>query len=303
MTGALGEVTAGVSAFEFWLVSLLLAGLAVFLLRKGLDAFWRLRTIADIPTAKVRSAPQGYVELAGHALARSDAVSGPLTRLPCVWYRFTVEERKRSGKKDHWVTLDSGEARDPFLLDDGTGRCLVLPAGAELHCRARDVWFGAARHPSGPPEHEWLVFARRYRYTEERIVDGEPVYLLGRLETPRRGPCERERLARHLLSAWKRDPERIRSFDRDRDGEISVAEWEEARAQARGVADRAERRVQAEPPLPRVQRTDDPRHPFVISTLGERALLRRLRLWALGGTTGFLVLAAGVSLAVLARVG
>ena len=147
--------------------------------------------------------------------------------------------------------------------------------------------------------------SRRGRGTKsETYRSNESGYQLNfGLETPRRGPCERERLARHLLSAWKRDPERIRSFDRDRDGEISVAEWEEARAQARGVADRAERRVQAEPPLPRVQRTDDPRHPFVISTLGERALLRRLRLWALGGTTGFLVLTAGVSLAVLARVG
>jgi hypothetical protein len=303
VTAVLGDAAAGASAFEFWLVSLVLAGLAVFLLRRGLDAFWRLRTIADIPTARIRSAPQGYVELAGQALAQSGPVSAPLTRLPCVWYRFKVEERKRSGKNDHWVTVDQGEAKSPFLMDDGTGRCLVVPAGADLHFRARDVWFGAARRPSGPPERGWLVFTRRYRYTEERIVDGEPVYLLGRFETPRRGPEERGRLARHLLSAWKRDPARMQSFDRNGDGEISVAEWEDARAKARRVAERSERRVQAEPPLPRVLRTGDPRHPFVISTLGERALLGRLRLWALGGTAGFLLLASGVGFAVIARLG
>ena len=178
---------------------------------------------------------------------------------------------------------------------------MVLPAGAELHCRARDLWYGAARHPSGSPEKEWLVFTRRYRYTEERILTSEPIYLLGRFETPRRGPGERERLVRHLLSAWKRDPGRMKAFDRDGDGDISLAEWEDARAKAQRLAERSERQVQAEPPLPRVQRTSDARRPFVISTLGKRALLGRLRLWAFGGTAGFLVLASGVSFGVILR--
>jgi len=299
----LQPLVGGYATVEFWLTSLVLGALAIYLLRKGLDAFWRLRTIADIPTAKIRSAPQGYVELQGRALPKRNPVLGPLTGSPCVWYRFEVEERKRSGKSDNWVTVDKGEANAPFLLDDGTGSCLVLPEGADLHCRAKDVWFGASRHPSGPPEREWLVFTRRYRYTEERIIAGESVYLLGRFETPRRGPENRERLARHLLSAWKRDPERMKAFDRDGDGNISLTEWEDARAKAQRVAGRSERRIEAEPPVPRILRTDDPRHPFVISTLGEHALLGRLRLWAFGGTLGFLVLASMLSLAVIARLG
>lgn len=303
MNETLQHLAGGYIAIEFWLTVLVLAPLAVYLLRRGLDAFWRLRTVSDIPTARIRSAPQGYVELQGWALPRRNPVLGPLTGSPCVWYRFEVEERRRSGKNNSWVTVDRGEANAPFLLDDGTGRCLVLPAGADLHCRAKDVWHGASRHPSGPPEREWLVFSRRYRYTEERIVDGEPVYLLGRFETPRRGPENRERLARHLLSAWKRDPERMKAFDRDGDGHISLTEWEAARAEAQRVAGRSERRIEAEPPMPRILRTDDPRHPFVISTLGERALLDRLRLWALGGTLGFLVLASMLSFAVIARLG
>jgi hypothetical protein len=297
----LAEAVATASALEFWLVSLMVAGLAAFLLRHGLRSFWCLRTIADIPTAKIRSAPQGYVELAGQALPQAGPVSGPLTGLPCVWYRFQVEERRGSGKNQHWVTVDQGEAKGPFLLNDGTGRCQVLPAGAELHCRAKDVWYGPSRHPSGPPERQWLIFTRSYRYTEERVVAGDGVYLLGRFETPRRGPEARERLTRHLLSAWKRDPARMRSFDRDGDGEISLTEWESARAKAHLAAERSERRLLAEPPMPQVLRTDDPRHPFVISTLGEGVLLRRLRLWAFGGTAAFLVLASGVGFAVLAR--
>lgn len=303
MTALLREAAVGASAFEFWLAGIFVSGLAVYLLRKGLDAFWRLRTIADIPTARIRSAPQGYVELSGRALALREPVSAPLTRLACVWYRFKVEERKGSGRNEHWVIVDQGEAQSPFLLDDGTGRCLVLPQGAELHCRASKVWYGAARHPSGPPEREWLVFTRRYRYTEERIVSHEPVYLLGRFETPRRGPAERDRLARHLLSAWKRDPERMRTFDQDGDGEVDLAEWDGARDAALRLAADSERRILAEPPLARVQRTDDPRHPFVVSTLGEGVLLGRLRLRAFGATATFLVLASAVGFALIARLG
>jgi hypothetical protein len=84
MTELMRHAVAGASALEFWLSAVLIAALAVYLLRRGLDAFWRLRTIADIPTARIRSAPQGYVELAGHALAHRASVTAPLTELPCV---------------------------------------------------------------------------------------------------------------------------------------------------------------------------------------------------------------------------
>ena len=127
---------------------------------------------------------------------------------------------------------------------------LVVPAGTDLHCRAKDVWHGASRRPSGPPEPE-----------EESIP---LVYLLGRSETPRRGPEYRERLARHLLSARKGDPGRVKAFDRDGDGNISLTEWEGGRAKTQRVAGRSKRRIEAEPPLPRILHTDDPHQPFAI---------------------------------------
>lgn len=301
MIEALQQIAVASDPVAFWITGIILAVVAAVALRMGLEGFWRLRLVTDTPTAKIRSAHQGYVELTGQALPYRGPLMTELTGLPCVWFRFKVEERRRSGKTQHWVTVEHGEADKPFLLDDGTGRCLVDPARAELHCRAIDTWYGTHRRVSRPPGRSWLNVGGRYRLTEERILVQDPVYLLGRFETPRRGAKEKVRLTRGLLSAWKRDPERMAAFDEDGDGEVSVAEWEGARAKAQRAAERSESRLQAEPPLSRVGATGDPRRPFVIATFDADSLLQRLRLRAFGGTAIFLLLGAGVGFTVIAR--
>jgi hypothetical protein len=299
----LHELAVRAAPWQLWAVVLPLTLIALLSLRRGLRAFWRLRLITDTPTARIRSAPQGYVELSGRALPHAGTLTAPLTKLPCVWYRFRVEEQRRGGKRNDWMLVDEGKHEGPFLLDDGTGVCLIDPAGADLTCRTRDLWYGHARQPSGAVGHSWNLFRKRYRYREERISSGEPLYALGHFETPRRGAAEQERLARHLLRTWKHDPERMAAFDTDGDGRVSTEEWEAARAKADRLASEAEQRLQTEPPLPRLGATDDPRHPFVVSTHGEGDLVLRLRFSAFGQIAVFLVLASGVGIAVSAHFG
>lgn len=301
MIEALRQAAVLADPAAFWIACLGATVGAGFALRQGLKGFWRLRLVTDTPTAKVRSAPQGYVELIGRALPHRESIQAALTHLPCLWFRFKIEEQRGSGKNKHWVTVESGEADRPFLLDDGTGRCLVEPSGAELHCRAKDTWYGSHRRAPKRQGHGWLSLGGRFRLTEERIHDQDPIYLLGHFETPRRGPEDKERLTRSLLSTWKRDPKRMAGFDKNGDGEISLDEWEDARAKAANLAERSESRLQAEPPLSRAGNTSDSRRPFLIATLEADSLLWRLRLHTLGGTALFLLLAAGLGLALTAR--
>ena len=283
----------------FWIGGLVAAAATVYLARLGLDAFWKLRLVLDTPTARIRSAPQGYVELQGQAHPQRELIAARLSGSACVWYRYRIQERRRGAKNsDHWVTIEQGDAGRPFVLDDGTGRCLIDPAGAALKCRTTDVWYD-----SGSSSGLGAFFGqqRRYRKTEERIGELESVYVLGHFETPRRGSRERRRLTRQLLSQWKRDPERMQVLDRNGDGEIDLDEWEAARAKAERLAERAEGRLSAEPPLSRVVDGGDARQPFVVSTEDERELISRLRLHAFGGTLGGLLIGIGLAFALSAR--
>jgi hypothetical protein len=90
-------------------------------------------------------------------------------------------------------------------------------------------------------------------------------------------------------------------FDTNGDGQIDLDEWEVARQAAQRLAAQAEGRLQAEPPLTRLTKTDDSRQPFVISTYGEAALIGRLRLRAAGATIGFVLMGSGLAFAVAAR--
>jgi hypothetical protein len=285
---AITAVVAGAEPVTFWVTMLFVTVFGVWLVRRGTKDFWRLRLIADTPTARIRSAPQGYVEVQGLAQPRRETLAARLTGKPCVWFRWSVEQYKRGSRSGHWVTIDGGDAGVPFLVDDGTGEAEVEPTGAYLHLRSLERWEGsrpAAVLPvGGNAITNFFERHRQYRMTEERIVANEPVYILGRFETPRRGVRERDALARTLLSRWKRDPERMRTFDRDGDGDIDLHEWEEARRHAARLAEQSEARLSEEPPRPRIGDTADPAQPFVVSTVDEQSLLRRLRLSAYGGT-------------------
>lgn len=123
----------------------------------------RARAILDTPTSKIASAAQGYTELvgAGQPLSGVPLIS-PLRHVTCLWFRYTVE-RHRENK---WETESSGESDASFLVDDGSGQCLVDVAGAEIQPAQKETW---------------TQFD--YRYTEWTMIPGEKVYALGQFET------------------------------------------------------------------------------------------------------------------------
>ena len=104
--------------------TVLLAVVAVF---TGFSGLRRSRQIEDVPTARVRSAHQGYVELTGLArMLDGEPIIAPLSHTRCCWYRYKVE--RRSGKD--WRVLQSGSSDGIFILRDETGDCV-----AAVKCR------------------------------------------------------------------------------------------------------------------------------------------------------------------------
>ena len=125
------------------------------------------RMLEDTPTSRVRSAAQGYVELVGRAgRARRHEEPRAADATPRVWWKYRVQRRTGSSsgrnQRSKWQTVKSGHSEQPFLLDDGTGECIVQPAGAEVLTTETTTWYGDTAWPRRPRADRRLVH-RGYR--------------------------------------------------------------------------------------------------------------------------------------------
>lgn len=177
----------------------------------------RYRQISDLPTSKVASAAQGYVELIGRGeLLDGEPVISKLSSRPCCWYRYQIEEQNSD---DKWKTIDEGCSVAHFLLVDDTGPCVISPEGAEIVTDDYRSWQEAS-----------------YRYNEWLLLPKSVLYAVGEFTTTggnlREDVEERKDIA-VLIDVWKRDRKTLHErFDLNKDGTIDMKEWELARLQA-----------------------------------------------------------------------
>ena len=226
----------------------------------------RYRQINDLPTSKVASAAQGYVELVGRGeLLDGEPVISRLSHRPCCWYRFQIEEQNSD---DKWKTIDEGSSIAHFLLVDETGPCVISPEGAEIVTDEHRSW---VEDP--------------YRYNEWLLLPKSVLYAVGEFTTTggnlREDVEERKDIA-VLIDAWKRDQKSlIERFDLNQDGTISQKEWELARLQAA----REVRKMRSEQVKPLVEGVHLLRKPsdgrlFLLASEMPEALGRRYRWWS-----------------------
>ncbi|HEU4401043.1 MAG TPA: GIDE domain-containing protein, partial [Candidatus Polarisedimenticolia bacterium] len=89
------------------------------------------RLIENIPRSRIRSVAMGLAEISGRARQETPLMS-PHAGLPCVYYRYLIEEERRSGRgRTRWETVESGASSQPFQVEDETGAIRIDPDGAE----------------------------------------------------------------------------------------------------------------------------------------------------------------------------
>jgi len=283
---------------EFWgfvILALAISGGGFYFAFRNLR---RARIIEDTPTARIRSAHQGYVELAGEAkMMEGEPILGPLTGTQCCWHRYKIE---RHGE-NNWHTIESGVSPHLFLLQDATGDCIIDPEGAIVTSERRSVWYGDYRTPKNfrapPGKISSKPFWRRlenstgrFRYTEERIHSRDPLYAIGLFKTLDEVDHieSRREMATGLLRRWKRNHQALLTqFDRNRDGRINEEEWEQVRQKAFSQAQVEHHEMLQNRILHTLSNTGSRRHPFLLSTLPQFHLVRRYRLLAGGSVAGF----------------
>jgi hypothetical protein len=151
------------------------------------------RALQDIPTSKIRSAAQGYVELRGTCQSLlPQPIVGPLSERPCAWYYYTIEEitttlNENQETVSNWTMVEQGISSNPFVIEDGTGECVILPFNAEIISRSVMMWRGHTRiaHPPTPSFFRALFWENwgNFRYTEQRVELNTPLYVSGNFRT------------------------------------------------------------------------------------------------------------------------
>lgn len=211
----------------FWIFVGFGALFIVYFMIQSYKNIKRARLLEDTPTAKIRSAAQGYVEISGEQkMIRKSASFTHISHIPCTWHRYTIEFLD---KQNGWRLIEHGASSQLFAIDDGTGMCIVDPMDAEISTPCVDHWQGFNRYPNKKPA-SWIGrlwgTLGKYRYTEWTMHEGMPLYAIGNFHTydgrafkqiyPDYGSHLEEDATIHLISKQgldKRNPFVLSGFD------------------------------------------------------------------------------------------
>lgn len=232
-------------------------------------------------------------------------IVAPLSGLPCVWFRYRIEEQIATEHRGHtqtrWQVVGKGESTECFWLVDDTGRVAVDPEGADIVSKHKDVWQSRSmRGGINQPAYITSFIATHsgrnpYRFTEERINPGERIYALGMLKNVSsyvNQPTVNEEVL-HVLREWKQNQAKLKErFDLNKDGSIDQQEWMLARSQARREVLNNRQQPQTTFPdgINLLAQAHDSGRPYILSAFPQTQLVKRYRLYSLLYSAGFFLL-------------
>lgn len=264
-----------------WIIVLMICLIAFYRMSRGLH---QARLIENTPTAKIRSAVQGYVELNGQTrLMHGPVIVSPLSGKACVWYRYKIEEKSEHRQADgksvsYWRVIKQTTSGELFLLEDDTGRCVIDPDDADVIVTNKRSW------------HNNASVAPR-RYTEELITENESLYAIGLFKTI--ANIERQKVKEqisHLLRHWKRDPKQLLDeFDLNHDGELSIEEWQRVQLAAEQHVKREDGERTKQEQLNVLKQTDYTDQVFILSTVSEQKLIKHYKWRTMRYLLGFFI--------------
>lgn len=282
-------------------------GFGIWSFFKGFMRLRRKRLIENTPTSTVRGLAMGLVELIGKT-RKTKIFKSPLTGTECVFYRYTVERYRSSGRSGRWVVIARGDSNYcPFWLDDGTGKIIVFPQGAEL-IMPIDYQFATGLGKSLPCNlvdfmeangisYRGILGNYSLRFKEWFLVPDETVYVLGtakKTSDPLSGHKEK---FMQRLAELKNNSQKMSEVDLNKDGSISEDEW--GKAVNKVEQELLEEELQSSPqddPIDVVIGNGDTGQVFIISDESQTQLTESLSWQAFLGVFGGAVL----SLAMLA---
>lgn len=163
----------------------------------GFGALWYFgseqvarRAIRAATPRRIADWPEGQPTRLIGSIAGGEVLAAPLSGRACVYYRAVVEELRGNSKHRRWVSIIEEVRSVPFVVEDGSGRALVDPTGAQIACKVdRQTSSGTFddataversfldRHKSASTG--FLGFNRSLRYEEAILEVGERISVVG----------------------------------------------------------------------------------------------------------------------------
>ncbi len=251
---------------EMQIFVILNSALVVFSLLLCIRYFRHFKLLENIPTSKIRSAAQGYVELTG--TARPDvgpAFHAPGANKPCVWFEYGLVQGE--GNSRHVTPVATSAS---FLVDDGTGTVRINPFELKVE----------TRHKKSFPLAYDIAFSRW-------IAEGDKVHVYGKFDTLR---WDYHRLFNELvnsrLSSLKKDKKSMMALDHNGDGVIDADEWnrgaEQVKRDVKKYIDELQKKHRDNLVSHRLRPPDDKKFPYLVTSSDELKTIRYYKLYAAG---------------------
>ncbi|MEJ2115785.1 MAG: hypothetical protein P8X88_07010, partial [Gammaproteobacteria bacterium] len=184
--------------------------------------------------------------------------------------------------------------------------CVIDPENAEVTPSSTNTWYGSKRINITQYPNQTSVLkilsdvlmqsGQRYRYTERRIDQYESLYAIGEFSSM--GTAYQESLkdaASAHLRELKRNKEKLDEYDKNKDGQINLAEWEEARKDAKRIV----LEQQLSSPLPKqmhvLKKPQTKKYqPFLLSSKSESYISRKNLIFSAALALLFIALVASI---------
>lgn len=148
------------------------------------------RALRNAALFSIEDFPDGTQgKVAGDLVLSDRELVAPLSGRLCAYYCIKVEEYRSHGKSGSWYDIINEEDSVDFVLDDGTGRAIVMVAGAKTAITTdHESNSGTFDNPtrternyleSHGKEGQGWVFNKKLRYTEAILEPGERVSVFG----------------------------------------------------------------------------------------------------------------------------
>jgi hypothetical protein len=160
----------------------------------------RANLLSETPLAKVAELSEQRAKVQGRIVVFDEPLYAPLSRSPCVYFRFKVEEKRRhggvpphGGGGSRWRTVINDVQHILCGVDDGTGIAGLDLRKAELELRV-GAQTNSGMFNDAPPQLErllretynrsskGLIFNKSMRYTETRLEQDTTVLVLGSVQ-------------------------------------------------------------------------------------------------------------------------